>query len=335
MRLIEKVWFHNDPAKYWLIPLLLPLTFIFWLLSNFRRIAFECKLLPSTKVSKPVIVVGNIGVGGNGKTPLVLWLIKLCREQGLTPGVISRGYGGKPPAEAYLLTEHSTVDETGDESLMIYQRTNVAICVGKDRVKSANELIGQGCDILITDDGLQHYRLQRDVEFIVIDGKRRFGNERLLPAGPLREGVWRLGTADYVINNGNKPLVNEIPMTLEPGRLVNCVTGEQIDSELLRSQVASVSAIAGIGSPERFFATVRTLGFKISHQHGFVDHHNYHKDDFVNFSNDIPLLMTEKDAIKCCDFATANWWYVPVEAHLPKIEENLLAKRLKQLAENS
>ena len=331
MRLIEKVWFHGDSAKYWLVPLLLPLNFIFWLLSNFRRIGYECKLLPSYKVSKPVIVVGNIGIGGNGKTPLVLWLIKLCQAQGLNPGVISRGYGGKPPHMPYILNERSIVEETGDESLMIYRRTKVPICVGTDRIKSANALIQQGCDIIIADDGLQHYRLQRDIEFIVIDGKRRFGNERLLPAGPLREGLWRLNTVDYVINNGNKPLVNEIPMTLEPACLVNCATGQVIDSRLLRESSSAVSAVAGIGSPDRFFATVRTLGFTIRKQHGFVDHHDYREEDFSAFSQDLPLLMTEKDAVKCYGFAKDNW-YVPVDAHLPKIEENLLAKRLLTLA---
>ena len=335
MRLIEKVWFHHHRAKYVLVPLLLPLTLLFWLLSSARRIAYRWKILPSVKVEKPVIVVGNIGVGGNGKTPVVLWLVALCREMGLTPGVISRGYGGLAPHYPYLINPASTVVETGDEALMIYRRSQVNISIGSDRVKCAQQLIAKGCDILITDDGLQHYRLQRDIEFIVIDGKRRFGNQLLLPAGPLREGLWRLNTVDYIINNGEKPLVNEMPMTLIPGPLINCLTGENCLAETLRAEFSHVNAIAGIGSPERFFATTRTLGFILNQQQGFVDHHHFQASDFNEFSDDIPLLMTEKDAIKCYGFAKANWWYVPVDARIPKIEENLLVKRIEALTNQS
>ena len=332
MRLIEQVWFHQHSAKVWLVPLLLPLTLLFALLSGIRRLLYRYNILTSYKLAKPIIIVGNIGIGGNGKTPLVLWLIDVCRAQGLTPGVISRGYGGKAPHYPYLLNASSTVTETGDEPLMIYRRSQVMICVGSDRIESAQCLIDQGCDIIIADDGLQHYRLQRDIEFIVVDGKRRFGNGFLLPAGPLREGLWRLNTVDYVINNGDKPLVNEIPMSLQATKLVNCATGDVLLLSQIKGMSDEVNAIAGIGSPERFFATLRGLGFRLNQQQGFVDHFHYTAEDLTVFGRELPLLMTEKDAIKCYDFAQANWWYISVDAHLPKIEENLLAKRLMQLS---
>lgn len=332
MRLIEKVWFQQHSAKYWLVPLLLPLTLLFWLFSSLRRIAYKCRILPSYKVSKPVIVVGNIGIGGNGKTPVVLWLITLCRQLGLQPGVISRGYGSKAPHYPYLLSPSSTVEESGDEPLMIYRRTQVPLCIGADRIQCAETLIKQGCNILIADDGLQHYRLQRDIEFIVVDGKRRFGNQLLLPAGPLREGLWRLDTVDYIINNGNqKPLPKEIPMSLIPSELINCATGQSISVNELLNISSKVNAIAGIGSPIRFFTTLRTLGFKLAKKQGFIDHHAFNQCDFDEFSEELPLLMTEKDAIKCHGFAQEHWWYVPVNAHFPKLEERLLIQRIESI----
>lgn len=335
MRLIEKVWFHQHSAKIWLVPLLLPLMLIFWLISACRRLAYQCRIFSSIKVNKPIIVIGNIGIGGNGKTPIVLWLIDVCRSQGLTPGVISRGYGGKAPYYPYMITDESTADETGDEPLMIYHRTNALVCVGSDRIKSANKLIDQGCDVIIADDGLQHYRLQRDIEFLVVDGKRRFGNGLLLPAGPLREGLWRLNTVDYIINNGGKPRVNEIPMQLVPNQLINCKTGEAVPASQLYNSHDEINAIAGIGDPDRFYTTLRSLGFIINDQQSFVDHHHFNADDLKHFLNDMPLLMTEKDAIKCRSFAKDNWWYLTVDAHIPKIEQDLLATRINQLVRNT
>ncbi len=336
MRLIEKVWFHQHSAKYILVPLLLPLTLIFWLLSLLRRIAYQCKLLPAHNISKPVIVVGNIGIGGNGKTPVVLWLINVCTKLGLKPGVISRGYGSNAPHYPYLLTPSSTVQESGDEPLMIYHRTQVPLSIGADRIQCAKQLIDQGCNILIADDGLQHYRLKRDLELIVVDGKRRFGNGLLLPAGPLREGLWRLKTVDFVINNGKqKPKGSEIPMTLLPTSLVNCLTNDVVKTEQFLLKHERVNAIAGIGSPARFFSTVQYLGFRISQKQGFIDHHNFTETDFSNFSEELPLFMTEKDAIKCKAFAKENWWYVPVDAHFSKIEEKRVTQSIELLMKNT
>ena len=327
MRLIEQVWFQNHRAKYWLMPLLFPLTCLFAFISWVRRLLFKCKVKPTVKLAKPVIVVGNIGIGGNGKTPIVLFLIELCREMGLTPGVVSRGYGGKAPSYPYLLDENSTAEESGDEALMIYQRSKALVCVGSDRIASGEKLIELGCDILIADDGLQHYRLARDIELIVIDGKRRFGNGYLLPAGPLREGQWRLKHADMLINNGGKPELNEVPMTLVPQSVTNLKTGNVIPLDFFIQTNRRINAIAGIGDPYRFFKTLKRAGFSVAIEQGFVDHHQFTEQDFAHF-DELPLLMTEKDAVKCKSFAKDNYWYLPVEAQLPELCKALIKERI-------
>ncbi|AAZ24412.1 tetraacyldisaccharide 4'-kinase [Colwellia psychrerythraea] len=333
MRLIEKVWFNDHPAKWLLVPMLLPLSALFWLISTLRRLSYKIGLSRSCQLSKPVIVVGNIGVGGNGKTPIVLYLVELTRLLGLTPGVISRGYGGKAPHYPYLLDEKSTSIEAGDEPILIQQRCQVPIAVGSDRIASAKLLIAQGCDIIISDDGLQHYRLARDLELVVVDGKRLFGNGLLLPAGPLREGLWRLPKSDLVIYNGkndqdyqekNYPCMH---MTLAATELCNLLTGERIYlTDFIRLN-DSVNAIAGIGAPQRFFDTLKEHQFKVINQQSFVDHHAFVLADFNEFDDNIPLLMTEKDAVKCHDFCKENWWYLPVDATFSDADRQLIIDR--------
>jgi tetraacyldisaccharide 4'-kinase len=330
MRLIEKVWFNNHPAKWLLVPILLPLSALFWLISTLRRISFNVGLSKSCQLSKPVIVVGNIGVGGNGKTPVVLYLVELTRLLGLTPGVISRGYGGKAPHYPYLLDENSTSLEAGDEPILIQQRCQVPIAVGSDRIASAELLITQGCDIIISDDGLQHYRLARDIELVIVDGKRLFGNGLLLPAGPLREGQWRLPKSDLVIYNGkgtqdyHDKHYPGIHMTLVATELCNLFTGERIKLIDFIKRNGAVNAIAGIGAPQRFFDTLKAHQLKIINQQSFVDHHAFTLDDFTEFDDNIPLLMTEKDAVKCHGFCKNNWWYLPVDAAFSDEDRQLI-----------
>lgn len=330
MRLIEKVWFNRHPAKWLLVPILLPLSALFWLISTIRRISFNLGLSKSYHLNKPVIVVGNIGVGGNGKTPVVLYLIELTRLLGLTPGVISRGYGGKAPHYPYMLDEHSTSVEAGDEPILIQQRCQVPIAVGSDRIASAELLIAQGCDIIISDDGLQHYRLARDIELVIVDGKRLFGNGLLLPAGPLREGQWRLAKSDLVIYNGKSSQAGQqkyfpgINMTLVATELCNLLTGERIKLKDFIKRNESVNAIAGIGAPQRFFDTLTAHQLKIINQQSFVDHHAFALADFDEFDDNIPLLMTEKDAVKCHDFCKENWWYLPVDAAFSDEDRQLI-----------
>jgi len=332
MRIIETVWFFKHSAKWLLVPLLLPLTAIFWFLSACRRSGFKLGLLKSFAVDIPVVVVGNIGIGGNGKTPVVLYLIEQCLSKGIKVGVISRGYGGTAPHYPYLLNESTSAAEAGDEPLLIYQRHSIPVVVGGDRVSSAQLLIDQGCDLIIADDGLQHYRLKRDFELIVIDSKRQFGNGFLLPSGPLREGLWRLRTVDALIFNGkvnsikDKRFAVDVPqvdMTLMATNVVNVKTKQRVlladfhqACQANDNNNKLVNALAGIGDPSRFFKTLVDIGFSLDKTVAFVDHQHYNKALFVSFSDDTPLFMTEKDAVKCTGFAKDNWWYVPVDAHI-------------------
>ena len=232
MRLIEKVWFQGHPAKWLLVPLLLPLMLLFMLLSFTRRLAYRIGLLKQVKVSVPVVVVGNIGLGGNGKTPMVLYLVQHLSDKGLKVGVVSRGYGSKAPHYPYQVNSKSSAEQAGDEPLLIFQRSGVPVVIGADRIQGCQLLIEQGCELIIADDGLQHYRLARDFEFVVVDGKRLFGNGLLLPAGPLRETKNRIKRADCVIVNGETNwqttaenlLIPVLTMQLSASKLVNVKT---------------------------------------------------------------------------------------------------------------
>jgi len=338
MRLIEKVWFKSHFSQWLLVPLLLPFTAIFTVLTSLRRLCYSLNIFKSYPISKPVIVVGNIGIGGNGKTPLVILLIDICRELGLSPGVISRGYGGKAPHYPYLLNENTSAAEAGDEPVLIYQRCALPVVVGSDRVAGAALLVEQGCDIILADDGLQHYRLQRQLELVVVDGKRRFGNGLLLPAGPLREGLWRLKYSDFVFvnggGNGNNPVDNEIKMQLHATHIFHLLTGEKWLISDFITQYTRINAIAGIGSPERFFATLAGHDFSLNLTQGFVDHHDFKQADFDfydNIDDTLPLLMTEKDAVKCRRFAKEHWWYLPVDALISDEQVEQLKTSIKEL----
>lgn len=330
MRLIEKVWFTGHNAKWWLVPLLLPFSLIFWLLSKCRRLLFSLNIKQSIRVDCPIIIVGNIGIGGNGKTPIVLYLIEQLTKQNIKVGVLSRGYGGKAPHYPYLLTKESSALESGDEPLLIYQRCNIPVVVGADRIAAANLLIAQGCQIIISDDGLQHYRLKRDYELLVVDGKRLFGNGLLLPAGPLRETLNRLNEVNrIVVNGGDETHFNSLflqsitpkhHMNLTGKRVINLKTAEPKRLSDFINEQTIINAIAGIGDPQRFFHYLTQLGFTLDKQQGFVDHQAYNQSMFDEFekTNQLntkrPLLMTEKDAVKCKAFANENWWYLPVDA---------------------
>ncbi len=343
MRLIEKVWFYEHKAKYLLVPLLLPLTLLFWLISSCRRLAFAVNIKKSIKLDVPVIVVGNIGIGGNGKTPVVLHLIEQCLSLGLKPGVVSRGYGSNAPHYPYLLDDESNAVESGDEPLLIYQRTKVPVVIGADRIANGQVLIEKGCNIIIADDGLQHYRLQRDLELVVVDAKRLFGNGFLLPAGPLREGTWRLNKNVITILNGNltpqklsreqgKLFENALNMQLAAKEVINLNSQEHIELGDFLQQNPSINALAGIGDPIRFFNTLTQCGFKVEERQGFVDHHKFTLVDLKVFNTDMPLLMTEKDAVKCIDFSTKNCWYLPVTANFSAKDTNCLLTEISRLA---
>jgi tetraacyldisaccharide 4'-kinase len=335
MRLIEKVWFYGHPSKWLLVPLLLPFSVIFWLLSAFRRLCFSIRLLKTPTLRKPVIVVGNISVGGNGKTPVVLYLVDLLKQLGKTPGVISRGYGGHAPYYPYLINDLSTAEQAGDEPILIYRRCKVPVVVGSDRNASANLLIKGGCDIIISDDGLQHYRLSRDIELVIVDGKRLFGNGLLLPAGPLREGQWRLSSSNLVIYNGQRDdsvchkNLTSLTMTLGAEEVCNLSTGQCVSITEFINSYPGVNAIAGIGAPQRFFGTLIDKQFNLLNTQSFVDHHRFSLADFSQFDDTVPLLMTEKDAVKCQAFCLSNWWYLPVDASFNTKGKQLLKNTIK------
>ena len=290
-----------------------------------RRRLYRSGILRTHRIGKPVVVVGNLTAGGTGKTPLTIALIDALRSRGLRAGVVSRGYGGTERGPL-LVDETTSPAQVGDEPLLIHLRTHAPVAIGRDRVAAAQLLLQSAdVDVVIADDGLQHYRLGRDVEICVVDGARRFGNARLLPAGPLREPLARLAAIDFRVCNGGEPHDGEIAM-----RLVND-GAYRVDDPLFRAELAAfegqrVHAVAGIGNPRRFFGSLRALGIDAI-EHPFADHHHYVAGDLA-FGDDAPVLMTEKDAVKCRAFAPSHWWALPVAAQLPSDFFDTLAQRV-------
>lgn len=328
--MVEKIWFDNHFLGKLLWPLLWPLSCLFKWIASSRKADYQSGKKPSYRSSVPIVVVGNITAGGNGKTPVVVWLVEQLQQQGYKVGVASRGYGGKAPQYPYLLTETTTPDISGDEPVLIKQRTKADVAVAPVRSEAVKMLEAQGVDIIITDDGLQHYALQRDIEFIIIDGKRRFGNEHYLPLGPLREGIERLSTVDFLICNGEQPQQNEISMKLTPSHAINLVTGEKCPVTSLSSLVA----FAGIGHPPRFFDTLSLLGANVVHTQGFGDHKAFEPAEIQNLMQyGEQLIMTEKDAVKCQSFAQSSWWYLPVDAEFPEEKAQQILNKIIEVKE--
>lgn len=290
-----------------------PVAAFFGGVTSLRRDWYRRGWLRSTRLSVPVIVIGNLTVGGAGKTPLVIALVEALRARGLNPGVVSRGYGGAKRSPQ-LLGMNPDPTQTGDEPALIHLRTGVPVAIGADRPAAARLLTEQGVDVVVADDGLQHYALARDIEVCVVDGERRFGNERLLPAGPLREPLTRLRNVDFIVCNGGEPRAGEIAMRLQLNDVVSLQQPTHHQS-LIHFVGSRVHAVAGIGNPARFFDAVRAQGIEVI-EHPFPDHHHFTQTDFI-FDDGLPVLMTEKDAVKCRAFAKPNWWSVPVSAELP------------------
>lgn len=324
-------WYGQRRWSLWLLPLM----WIFIALAAVRR--YWVLRYLQKKLATPVIVVGNISVGGTGKTPLLIALVSYLQQQGFTPGVISRGYGGVAPHYPYLLDATSSAAQAGDEPLAIFQRTGCKVCVGSDRVASARLLEDEGCNVLLSDDGLQHYRLGRDLEIAVVDGQRGVGNGFRLPVGPLREPVARLKSVDWVVVNSPSdhfqlpqlPALFYIPMHMKPVHLVNLKTNQSVAIEQFYQQ--RVHAVAGIGNPERFCNTLLACHIQPV-LHSFPDHHAYRESDF-HFGDHLPIVMTEKDAVKCREFAQTDWYYLPVNAELPDAFWAALRAKLDKLFE--
>jgi tetraacyldisaccharide 4'-kinase len=309
--------------------LLWPLSLLFGAVVRVRRLLYQKGILKSEGVSIPVVVVGNISVGGTGKTPLVARLVELLREAGYKPGVVSRGYGGQSVEWPQHVTADSDPRQVGDEPVLLARHCRCPVVVGPDRVAAARALFDTcDCNVILSDDGLQHYHLRRDIEIAVVDGFRRLGNAACLPAGPLREPPSRLRDVDFVVGNG-AARGGEYLMSLRGETAVN-LGDPGISSTLAGFRDGTVHAVAGIGDPGRFFEHLRHARLRLI-EHPFPDHHAFRAED-LHFREDLPVLMTEKDAIKCRTLAPDGCWYVPVSAQLdPEFEEDLL-KRLASVA---
>lgn len=305
-----------------LSPLCLLYRFITWI----RRHAYRLGILQQVRFEVPIVVIGNITAGGTGKTPLVITLVEALQAAGWRPGVVSRGYGGKSPVYPLVVDTGTPVEECGDEPALIAKRAGCPVVVDPIRARAVRTLLStSGVDAVVCDDGLQHYALARDIEWVVVDGVRRMGNGWLLPSGPLREGIWRLKTVDATIVNGGKE--DEAAMHLRAESVINLKTGVQ--GKLQDFSGHKVHALAGIGNPQRFFEQLRHLGIDLI-EHPYPDHHAFLPED-ISFEDDLPVLMTEKDAVKCANFAGEKHWAVPVHAELNSRARIAMEKLLEEL----
>ena len=325
---LERLWYEDSAG----VPLLAPLAFIYGALGAARRGAYRAGLLRSRRLARPVVVVGNLTVGGTGKTPLTIHLARELSAAKLKVGIVSRGYGRRG-REARYVQPDSDWREVGDEPVIIARRTGCATMVAADRVKAARTLIARGADVILADDGLQHLALRRDCAIVVIDGSRGFGNGRLLPAGPLREPAAALGQADLVVVNG-EPEHGSLAAVLPAGTLTMRLAaqpavrldGRGLPCELAEFSGRRVHAVAGIANPQRFFRELSIHGIEVI-AHPFPDHHPFTAHELA-FADELPILMTEKDAVKCAPFANARLWYVPVSAAFSESDAQALRARV-------
>lgn len=332
---IERSWYERS-AVIWL---LLPLSALFSLAVRLRRWCYSTGIRRVRSAGVPVIVVGNISVGGTGKTPVTIWLVRMLQRQGRRPGIISRGYRGKVGPRPVAATEDSEAEIVGDEAIMLARQCECPVIVHPDRVAAARKAVEMGADILVSDDGLQHYRLGRDVEIAVVDDDRGFGNGRLLPAGPLREPVSRLGEVDIVLTHRHtRPGPDEAVLRrasdprafdfwLKSAAVVRLDNSEARHLDDFAGQ--TVHAVAGIGNPERFFRMLESYHIKV-YRHPMSDHAEIGPAD-VSFDDDLDILMTEKDAVKCRWLDARNRWYVPVDVDLDGHADELMGLVLAAL----
>ncbi len=323
MTRLEQHWYRESALTLALVPV----SWLYRLAVAVRRLAYRLRILRVHRLGVPVIVVGNLTVGGTGKTPLTAWLASYLARQGLRPGVVCRGYRGGARNWPQQVRPDSDPTVVGDEAVLLARHCACPLAAGPNRVEAARALVEHaGCDVIVSDDGLQHYALGRDIEICVIDGVRGFGNGHCLPAGPLREPRRRLKRVQITVVNGiGGP--KAFSMKLRPGTPVNLVDEHQALSwEELRGR--QVHAVAGIGNPARFFEMLRRLGVNPI-EHPFPDHHPFSDWELTFEPFGLPVLMTEKDAVKCRRFATSGHWYVPVTVEL----DSRFAQRLSELLE--
>lgn len=322
-----KLWYEESPG----VSALQPLSWLYGALVSLRRKAYERGWVRSHGIGRPVIVVGNLTVGGTGKTPLTVWLANQLRQRGYEVGLVSRGYG-REQGDLREVTPVSRWQEVGDEPLILHRRTGCMTLVGSDRVAAATALVARGARVILADDGLQHLRMRRDCEVVVVDGTRGLGNGRVLPAGPLRESGSRVRAADAVVVNGGvegepvQGLSPDVTAAALRMRLVATealqVAGQGQPQPLEAFRGRPVHAVAGIGNPQRFFADLRARGLEII-EHPFPDHYTLTPAD-LDFGDGLAVLMTEKDAVKCRQLAGPRLWYVPVAAAFSEADSRRL-----------
>ena len=317
-------WYNKSIWLY----LLYPFSLIFSYLTSRRRRKFLKDKTKSHKSDTPIIVVGNLTIGGTGKTPLVKHIATELIKRGYKPGIVSRGYGGKFK-ETLKVDENTSVKETGDEA-QILSKLNIPFYIDKNRVRAVEKINkNHDCDVIISDDGLQHYKMKRDIEIAVIDGKRRFGNKLTFPAGPLRESIKRLDSVDFIVNNSGPTEEDEFLMNISPSEFVHLKSGKtyKIDEWPMHNQV---HAVAGLGNPGRFFDLLGKLGFDII-RHPFPDHHNFVSSD-IFYLDHLPIVMTEKDASKCKDFDNNKIWYLKIDADVNNKFIDRLQNKLEEIS---
>ncbi len=321
-RWLESVWYDRSGLRgQWLRPL----AALFGALVALRALAFRRGVLRATQAGVPVVVIGNLTVGGTGKTPFTIWLAQQLQARGLKPGILTRGYGGNARGPR-AVDASSGPREVGDEPILLFAQTGAPVVVSPARPAGAAMLKAAGVDLVLCDDGLQHLALARDLEIAIVDGWRGLGNGRLLPAGPLREPASRLARCDVVVINGAQgPDANDsaldvarghpavFTMQLLPGR-ARRLTGDRDERDLESFRGVPVHAVAAIGNPARFHATLRGAGLQLL-EHSFPDHHPFDAQQ-LRFDDDHPILMTSKDAVKCRAFADSRMWELPVAARI-------------------
>ncbi|MFQ5633885.1 MAG: tetraacyldisaccharide 4'-kinase [Gammaproteobacteria bacterium] len=323
-RRIERLWYGQSRVAV----LALPLAWLYRSLVFLRRIAYRTGLLKSRRCGVPVVVVGNITVGGTGKTPLVAWIADRMAAEGRKVGILSRGYGGIASGGPLIVTRDSPVSDVGDEALLLARQTAAIVCVGADRVAGARRLARDAAvDLIVCDDGLQHYRLDRDLEIAVVDGDRGLGNGWLLPAGPLREPARRLEEVDLVFVNGGSGERREHRFDLRPRPARSLIGAKERELEEFRGQ--RVWAVAGIGNPERFAAMLRAAGMKPLVPE--VADHGTLSLEALRDERAWPILMTSKDAVKYPATSIGDAWCVPVEIDMPAPDESALMNSLREL----
>jgi tetraacyldisaccharide 4'-kinase len=316
---LQKHWQRTTPLSF----ILAPVAWAYCAVVVLRRYAYRHHVFRQYRAPSPVIVVGNLTVGGAGKTPLVCWLVRFLSAYGYHPGVVSRGYGGRSQSWPQVVGPQSDPAEVGDEPVLIAATAGVPVVVAPDRPAAVKDLLTRfDCNVVVSDDGLQHLALARDLEVVVIDGERRFGNNRCLPAGPLREPLSRLRSVDIRVCNGGDPLPDEVGMTLEGNELLR-VDDPSVKCSAREFSGRKVHAVAGIGNPARFFRQLEALGMVVV-PHPFPDHHQYRAEE-IHFGGTEPVIMTQKDAVKCRTIADSRYWALPVTARFdPALGEQIL-----------